>query len=116
MKKKLTLRLPLVRMLVILAAAMALTFLLPYLTVTLAEGVKTMNGLTVLKDGAFLRLMPMAVCAGLALALSVIAFLYPKKPIVVGVVAALALSVIAVLPRPIERNTALTSKRRGFYN
>lgn len=97
MKKKLTLRLPLVRMLVILAAAMALTFLLPYLTVTLAEGVKTMNGLTVLKDGAFLRLMPMAVCAGLALALSVIAFLYPKKPVVVGVVAALALSVIAAM-------------------
>ncbi len=97
MKKKLTLRLPLVRLLVALAACMALTFVAPYLTARTADGVQTMNGLTILKDGALLRLKPMAVCAGLTLALSVIAFLYPRKPMVAGVAAALALSVIAAV-------------------
>lgn len=97
MKKKQTLRLPLVRALVILAALMALTFLAPFLSAQTAEGTQTMSGLTILKGDALLRLMPMAVCAAIALLFSAIAFLLPKKPLVLCITAALSAGVVSAL-------------------
>lgn len=94
MKKKQSLHLNLIRLTHIATLLMVLTLLLPWLNTVQAEGVKAYTGWQLLLETPLLRLAPFVAMAVIAMALASFSTLRPSKALLLGVAAALSLSII----------------------
>lgn len=96
-KKKPALRQNLARLTALLSALMLLSFLAPYMAAPTAGGPAAFSGLDILRGGRLMKLLPMALAACAALALSLLTLLTRKKPLAVAAALALAAGLISAM-------------------